>query len=40
MSPVIVLVLIFSVIGFALGCFLRSNFLKTNINSLIKKFKK
>jgi hypothetical protein len=40
MSPVIVQVIIFSVIGFAFGCFLRSNFLKSKVSSFIKKFKK
>jgi len=40
MSPVIVQVLIFSVLGFAFGCFLRSNFLKSKIQHFINKFKK
>jgi hypothetical protein len=40
MSPVIVQVIIFTVIGFAFGCFLRSNILQNKIKSLINKFKK
>jgi len=40
MSPVIAIVIIFSIIGFALGTFLRSNLFKSKLRSFTNKFKK